>query len=47
MSYYPDPNSHIKDEFKVVLKLSNQATKTELSADASNLAAKFFYCFKN
>ena len=37
MSYYPDPNSHIKDKFKIVLKLSNQATKTELNDDASNL----------
>ena len=37
MNYYPDPNSHIKDKFKVVLKLSNQTTKTELNDDASNL----------
>ena len=37
MSYFPDPNSHIKDEFKVVLRLSSQATKTELNDDASNL----------
>ena len=27
MSYYPEPDSHIRDEVKVVLNLSNYATK--------------------
>ena len=27
MSYYPEPHSHIRDEVKVVLQLSNYATK--------------------
>ena len=27
MSYYPGPDSHIKDKAKVVIKLSNYATK--------------------
>ena len=30
MSYYSEPDSHIKDKFKVVLDLSNYATKKEL-----------------
>ena len=28
MSYYPEPDSHIIDKVKVVLDLSNYATKT-------------------
>ena len=27
MSYYPQPDSHIRDKLKVVLKLSNYAIK--------------------
>ena len=27
MSYYPEPDSHIRDKVKVVLDLSNYATK--------------------
>ena len=27
MSYYPEPESHIRDKVKVVLGLSNYATK--------------------
>ena len=27
MSYYPEPDSHIRDKVKVVLGLSNYATK--------------------
>ena len=30
MSYYPEPGSHIKDKLKVVLDLSNYATKKKL-----------------
>ena len=30
MSYYPEPDSHIGDNIKVVLDLSNYATKKEL-----------------
>ena len=33
MSYYPEPNSHIRDKVKAVLELSNYV-------DTSNLAAK-------
>ena len=44
MSYYPEPDSHIKDKVKVALDLSNYATKKELEhatgVDTSNLAAK-------
>ena len=27
MSYYPEPDNHIRDKVKVVLDLSNYATK--------------------
>ena len=30
MSYYPEPDSHIRDKLKIVLDLSNYATKNEL-----------------
>ena len=30
MSYYPEPDSHVRDKVKVVLDLSNYDTKTEL-----------------
>ena len=30
MSYYPEPDSHIKFKVKIVLILSNNATKKEL-----------------
>ena len=43
MSYYPEPDSHIRDKVKVVLDLSNYATKKlehATSADASDLPAK-------
>ena len=44
MSYYPEPDSHIGDKVKVVLDLSNHATKKELDhatgVDTSDLAAK-------
>ena len=30
MSYYPEPDSRIRDKFKVVLELSNYATEKEL-----------------
>ena len=40
MSYYPESDSHIRDKIKVVLDLSNYATKKELDhVDMSNLAA--------
>ena len=45
MSYYSEPNSHIRD--KVVLDLPNYATKKELDhatgIDTSHLAAKIFF----
>ena len=44
MSYYPEPDIHIRDKVKVVLELSNDATKKELDhctgVDTSDLAAK-------
>ena len=44
MSYYPEPDSHIRDKVKVVLDLSNYATKRELDHAAGvytfDLAAK-------
>ena len=30
MSYYPELDSHIRDKFKIVLDLSNYATKKQL-----------------
>ena len=30
MSYYPEPDSHIRDKVKVVLDLPNNATKKEV-----------------
>ena len=52
MSYYSEPNSHIRDNVKVVLDLSNYVTKKELDhgtgVDTSYLAdKKRFYCFKS
>ena len=44
MSYYPEPDSHIRDKAKVALALSNYGTKKELDyatgVDTSDLAAK-------
>ena len=44
MSYYPEPDSHIIDKVKVVLDLSNYATRKELDqatvVDTSDLAVK-------
>ena len=44
MSYYPKPDNHIRDKVKLVLELSNYATKKELEHatgnDTSDLAAK-------
>ena len=44
MTYYPEPNSHIRDKVKVVLDLSNDATKKKLDhatgVDTSDLATK-------
>ena len=44
MSYYPEPDSHIRDKVKAVLDLSNYATKKELEhatdIHTSALAAK-------
>ena len=44
MSYYPEPDSHIRDNVKVVLDLSNYATKKEwdhaTGVDTFDLAAK-------
>ena len=44
MSYYPEPDNHIRDKVKVVLKLSNYETKKELDhatgVDTSDFAAK-------
>ena len=44
MSYYLEPDSHIRDKAKVVLDLPNYATKKELKdgtiANTANLPAK-------
>ena len=44
MSYHPEPDSLIRDKAKVILGLSNYATKKELDhatgVDTSDLAAK-------
>ena len=44
MGYYPEPDSHIKNKIKVILNLSNYATKKKLknaaSVETSDLAAK-------
>ena len=40
MSYYPEPDSHIRDKVKVVLDLSNYATKKELDHARGDLATK-------
>ena len=46
MSYYPEPDSHIRDKVKVVLDLTNYATKKRLEhskgVDTSDLATKMF-----
>ena len=44
MSYYPEPDIHIRDKVKVVLDLSNYETKKEFNhaggVDTSDLATK-------
>ena len=44
MSYYSEPDSHIRDKVKVVLDLPNYSTKKELDhasgVDTSDLTAK-------
>ena len=44
MSCYPEPDNHIREKVKVVLDLSNYATKKELEhatgVDTSDLAGK-------
>ena len=44
MSYYPEPDIHSRDKVKVLLELSNYATKKELDhavgVDISDLSAK-------
>ena len=47
MSFYPEPDSNIRDKVKVVLELSNYATKKELEhvtgIDKSNVAANKYF----
>ena len=47
MSYYPEPDSHIRDKVKAALDLPNYATKKELDhatgIDTSDLAAKKYF----
>ena len=44
MNYYPEPDSHIRNKVKVLLDLSNYATKKKLehatAIDTHDLAAK-------
>ena len=51
MSYYPEPDNHIRNKVKVVLNLQNYATMKELEhaigVDTFDLAAtKRPYCFE-
>ena len=39
-SYYPEPDSRIRDKVKVVLDLSNYATKNEKKSNFSALKAE-------
>ena len=43
-NYYSDPDSHIRDKIKIVIDLSNYATRKELKdateVDTSSLVAK-------
>ena len=43
MSYYPEPDSHIRDKVKAALDLPNYATKKELDHATSDLAAKKYF----
>ena len=45
MSCYPEPDSHIRDEVKVVLDLSNYAAKRELEHTTS--IVHLIYLLKN
>ena len=51
MSYYPEPDSHIRDKFKIVLDLTNYAAKKEskhaTGVDTSGLASKKKYFFES
>ena len=51
MSYYPKSDSRIRDKVKVLLNLSNYATKEEVDlatvVDTFELAAKKCYCFES
>ena len=47
MTYYPEPDSYIRDKVKVLLDLLNYASKEELEhvagVDTSDLAAKKYF----
>ena len=46
MSYYPEPDSHIRDKFKVVVNLSNYAAKKlnhATGVDISDFAVKKYF----
>ena len=47
MSYYPEPDTHINNTVKVILGLTNYATKKELEdatgVDTSNLSAESYF----
>ena len=47
MSYYPEPDNYVRDKVKVILYLSNYATRKELEhatgVDEYNLAAKSYF----
>ena len=45
MSYYPEPDNHIRDTVKLVLDLSNYATKNELD-HPTRVDAKIFFALK-
>ena len=47
MSYYPEPDSHLRNRVKVALDITNDSTKTELEhatgIDTFDLAAKKYF----
>ena len=44
MSYYPEPDSHIRDKVNIVLDLTNYATKKIATCvDTSDLPAKKYF----
>ena len=47
MRYYPETESHIRVEVKVVLYFSNYAIKKQLDHATGVQLLKIFYCFES